>query len=342
MQSNEIFMKRCVQLAKLGKGQVAPNPLVGAVIVHQGKVIGEGYHQKYGENHAEVNAVNSVQDKTLLAESTIYVSLEPCAHTGKTPPCANLLVKHKFKKVVIGSRDSHSKVNGKGIQILIDAGIEVQTGVLEKECLELNKHFFTFHSKQRPYVLLKWAETSNGHIDSLNNNGEVTWISGKETQSFVHELRASYQSILVGANTVENDNPSLTVRQVEGKDPIRIVIDPTLRLNPSKRIFNHNSGVLVINKLKNEVEGHIRWLKIEEINPLSILNEIYKQGINSVLIEGGAFTLQSFIDSNLWDEAKRIIGNTTFSNGTKAPHLPTQTFTEIDFFDDRIQTYLNS
>ena len=342
MQSNEIFMKRCVQLAKLGVGQVAPNPLVGAVITHNGKIIGEGYHQKYGENHAEVNAVNSVKDKSLLKESTIYVSLEPCAHTGKTPPCANLLVKCNFKKVVIGSLDSHEKVNGKGIQILINAGIEVQTRVLEKECYELNKHFFTFHTKQRPYVLLKWAETSNGHIDSADNNGEVTWISGKETQSFVHQLRASYQSILVGANTVENDNPSLTVRQVEGKNPTRIVIDPTLRLNYSKKIFDNNSEVIVLNKLKDEVKGHIRWVKIEDLNPSSILAEVHNQGINSVLIEGGAFTLQSFIDSNLWDEATRIIGNTSFLNGTKSPSLSSPTFTEIDFFDDRIQTYLNS
>ena len=341
MQSSEGFMKRCIQLAKLGKGRVAPNPLVGAVIVHNGKIIGEGYHQIFGEPHAEVNAINRVHDKSVLSESTIYVSLEPCAHTGKTPPCANLLIKYRFKKVVVGSRDSHSKVNGKGIQLLENAGIEVEVGVLEKECLELNKHFFTFHSKQRPYVLLKWAETENGLIDSGSNDGEITWISSKETQSFVHQLRASYQAILVGANTVENDNPSLTVRMVEGKNPIRVVIDPSLRLDNSKKIFNQESRTIIINRFKNQIDKNIEWVQITELTPENILSELYKRTINSVLIEGGKMTLQSFIDSNLWDETNRIIGHSAFETGTFAPVIDQDPITRDSFFEDSILTYIN-
>ena len=342
MLSSEYFMKRCIQLAKLGNGDVAPNPLVGAVIVHQGRVIGEGYHKKIGEPHAEVNAINNVQDKSLLSESTIYVSLEPCAHKGKTPPCANLLIKYNFKKVIIGSQDSHFKVNGKGIQLLKNAGIEVEVGVLEKECLELNKHFFTYHSKQRPYVLLKWAETNNGFIDSGDNNGKITWISSKEMQSYVHQLRASYQAILVGANTVENDNPSLTVRLVEGKNPIRVVIDPSLRLDNSKKIFNQEASTIIINRIKNQTESNIEWVQVSELTPENILKELYKRMINSVLIEGGKRTLQSFIDSNLWDETSRIIGQSEFKVGTSAPVINKDPITKHSYFNDLILRYINT
>lgn len=341
MQSSERFMKRCIQLAKLGNGKVAPNPLVGAVIVHEGKIIGEGYHQKFGGPHAEVNAINSVHDQSILSKSTIYVSLEPCAHIGKTPPCANLLVKHRFQKVVIGSLDSHSKVDGKGIQLLKNAGIEVKLGVLEDECRELNKHFFTFHVKRRPYILLKWAETKNGLIDSGSNNGEINWISSKETQSYVHQLRATYQSILVGANTVENDNPSLTVRMVEGKNPIRVIIDPHLRLDHSNQVFNQDAKTIIINRSKNKIEQNVEWVKVVELTPKNILNELYKRMINSVLIEGGKMTLQSFIDSNLWDETNRIIGQSTFETGTSAPIINTEPTNKDSFFKDVILTYHN-
>jgi len=212
MHSHKTYMLRCLQLAKLGQGYVAPNPMVGAVIVYNDSIIGEGYHQKYGEPHAEVNAINSVENKSLLKESTIYVSLEPCAHFGKTPPCANLIVKHQFKKVVIGSRDPHSKVDGKGVLILKENNIEVVSGILKKECDELNKRFFTFHKKKRPFVVLKWAETQNRTIDNGGNKDEVTWISCPESQVIVHQLRKENQAILVGRKTIENDNPSLTLR----------------------------------------------------------------------------------------------------------------------------------
>lgn len=341
MQQNEIFMNRCLQLAKLGVNHVAPNPLVGAVIVHDGKVIGEGYHQKFGGNHAEVNAIEDVENKNLLSESTIYVSLEPCAHTGKTPPCANLLVKHQFKKVVIGCRDSHDKVDGKGVQILKDAGIDVEIGVLEKKCLEINKHFFIYHSKKRPHVLLKWAETKNGFIDSGDNDGSITWISSKETQSLVHLLRSSHQSILVGSNTVKNDNPSLTTRLVDGPNPIRIVIDANLKLDSSKKVYNSDAKTIIINSVKNQIEKNIEWVKLDEISPKNILHNLYKRDINSILIEGGRITLQSFIDANLWDEAIRIIGKNSFKSGTKSPQMTGIPDEEFSYFEDKIIKYHN-
>ena len=256
MTIDEQFMSRCIQLAKLGKGNVAPNPMVGAVIVHEGKIIGEGYHQKYAEAHAEVNAVNSVEDKSLLPFSTIYVSLEPCSHHGKTPPCADLLVAKQFKRVVIGTLDANSQVDGKGIKRLKEAGIAVSIGILEAECQDLNKHFFTAHRKKRPYVLLKWAQSPNGYIDaggnkSSNDSRKITWISTPEFQSLSHQWRNEYQSILIGRKTVESDNPSLTVRAVEGTNPIRIVLDSHLKIQGSYHIFNDEAKTYLFN-LKQE------------------------------------------------------------------------------------------
>ncbi|MDX2360010.1 MAG: bifunctional diaminohydroxyphosphoribosylaminopyrimidine deaminase/5-amino-6-(5-phosphoribosylamino)uracil reductase RibD [Crocinitomicaceae bacterium] len=346
MSLDEQFMSRCIQLAKLGRGNVAPNPMVGAVIAHEGKIIGEGYHQRFGEAHAEVNAVKSVKDLDLLSESTIYVSLEPCAHHGKTPPCADLLVEKKFKRVVIGCRDAHSKVDGKGIQRMLDANIEVTIGVLEDECRKLNAHFFTFHQKKRPYVLLKWAETSNGLIDQNGVAGSsprrtVTWISVPEVQTLVHKWRAEYQAILVGRKTVENDNPSLTVRAVKGNNPTRIVLDSKNVLSKDSAVFNDEAETIVLNTERDTKEGHINYVQIEDISPATILSALYEKNIQSVLIEGGRKTLQSFIDVGLWDEAKVIIGQQTFDNGTKAPELNKQPQTSEEFFGDLIHTYVN-
>ena len=327
MISDEQFMQRCIYLATLGKGNVAPNPLVGAVIVYQGKIIGEGYHQKYGEAHAEVNAVNSVEDQSLLSESTIYVSLEPCAHHGKTPPCADLLVKHKFKRVVIGCTDSFDKVSGKGVEKLRNAGIDVEIGVLKKECRELNKHFFTFHEKKRPFVFLKWAQTTNGLIDSTGlNPGGVTWISVPEVRTLVHQWRSEHMAIMVGRKTVENDNPSLTVREVEGKNPIRIVLDPNGKIPASAKVFNDEAKTLIITQ------------RMETDDLLSFL---YKKDIQSVLIEGGAQTLQSFIDANLWDEACQIIGQNEFESGTQAPIIKGD-FRSETHFGDTLNFYRNA
>jgi diaminohydroxyphosphoribosylaminopyrimidine deaminase / 5-amino-6-(5-phosphoribosylamino)uracil reductase len=339
MLSDEHYMLRCIQLANLGKGHVAPNPLVGAVIVLDDIIIGEGYHQKYGEAHAEVNAVNAVEDHSLLKKATIYVSLEPCAHHGKTPPCANLLVKHGFNRVVIGCSDSYSEVSGKGIEILKDAGIQVDLGILEKECRNLNKHFFTFHEEKRPYVLLKWAETSNGLIDNGSNEGEITWISAPETQALVHKWRSDHQAILVGRKTVENDNPSLTVRAIDGNNPIRVILDSDNVLSQDSRVFNQESKTIVLNTKLNEKRGNISFLQLTEMNPSSILSTLHEQNIQSVLIEGGRQTLQSFIDANLWDEAKVIIGQQNFESGTEAPSINGSPNHSEKFFSDTINTY---
>lgn len=337
---SKTYIQRCIQLAKMGKGNVAPNPMVGAVIVHDGKIIGEGYHEKYGEAHAEVNAVNSVEDKSLLKESTIYVSLEPCAHFGKTPPCAELLVKHQFKKVVIGCSDSHDRVAGKGVQILKSAGIEVELGVLENECRALNKAFFTFHEQKRPFVLLKWAQTPNGFIDnSEGKDGEVSWISTPETQSLVHQWRSESQAILVGKNTVLADNPSLTVRKVTGRNPIRILLDKNLEVPIDKSIFNDESRTIILNASKTETIGTNEYIQINDFSIQSILSHLHSLNIQSVLVEGGAKTLQSFIDAKLWDETKIIIGKNEFESGTKAPKLTVLPTEEVDFFGDRILSF---
>jgi len=341
MHSHEKYMHRCLQLAKIGQSKVAPNPMVGAVIVLDDKIIGEGYHQELGQAHAEVNAINSVTDKSLLKDATIYVSLEPCAHFGKTPPCANLIVEHRFKKVIIGSRDPHSEVDGKGIKILQENGIEVLSAVLQEECDELNKRFFTFHQKKRPFVFLKWAETTNGLIDNGGNKGGVTWISCKETQSIVHLWRTENQAILIGRKTVENDNPSLTVREITGNNPIRVVIDSELKLDNSLAIFNDDAPTIILNSVKKSQEGSNEFVRMKNLSPAAILQELYERNIQSILVEGGTKTLQSFIDENLWDEAKRIIGQHSFKNGTAAPVVNQPEKNIGNFFGDTFLSYRN-
>lgn len=324
MNTDELFMKRCLELAYLGVGAVFPNPMVGAVIVHQGKIIGEGYHKKYGEAHAEVNAVNSVKDTSLLSEATIYVSLEPCAHFGKTPPCADLLVLHKFKKVVIACQDTFSEVSGKGIERLKNAGIEVVVGVLEQEARELNHRFFTFHEQKRPYVILKWAQTKDGFIDRNRTQHEkgINWITGKGTKQLVHKWRSEEMAILVGKTTVLNDNPSLTVREWRGNNPIRIILDSSLEIPENVAVFSKDAPTIVFNTKQNREEGTTRWIKLENNSIAEILAELYRQNIQSVIVEGGKKILESFLDNGVWDEARILIGNTEFKEGIKAP-LPT-------------------
>lgn len=342
MFSDEQFMQRAIQLALLGGVSVAPNPMVGAVIVHNNRIIGEGYHQLFGSAHAEVNAVNSVEDQSLLSESTIYVSLEPCAHFGKTPPCANLLVQKQFKRVVIGTVDPFAKVAGQGIRILQEAGIECTVGVLEKDCQEVNKRFFTFHQRQRPYVILKWAQTADGFIDADRNNnetGEIRWISAPETQTLVHQWRAEEQAILVGWKTVLNDNPSLTVRAVSGKNPIRVIIDSTLQDPATATVFTDGLPTIVLNTLREGQEGAVQYVQLSDCSVENQLKALYQLNITSVFIEGGRFTLQQYIDSGNWDEARVIVGTSQFGSGTKAPvigQIPTKTTT---FATDTIHTF---
>ncbi len=313
-------MYRCLQLAQLGCGHVAPNPMVGAVLVFNNRIIGEGYHAQYGKAHAEVNCINSVAeiDKVLIEKSTLYVSLEPCVHFGKTPPCTNLILQHKIPKVVIGCSDSFGEVNGKGIQQLKDNGVQVVYGVLENECRELNNRFFTFHTKQRPYITLKWAQSKNGKIAGKSN--ERIFISNDITNRLVHKWRTQEAAIMVGTNTALNDNPLLTARLWEGKNPVRILLDETLKVPITNSIFNADAKTIVFNAIKTAEEKNIQYHKLNNFNLSVVLNALYNLNIQSVLVEGGGKLLQSFIDSNLWDEI-RVIENTEVSieDGLQAP-----------------------
>lgn len=335
---DELYIKRCIELAQKALGGTYPNPLVGSVIVHNGKIIGEGYHHKAGEPHAEINAISSVINKDLIPESTIYVSLEPCAHYGKTPPCALKIKELGFKKVVIGAMDSHDKVNGKGKKIIQDAGIEVISGVLEKECIQLNKRFFTYHEKKRPYIILKWAESADGFLDK---NFKPTSISNSLVNQFVHQLRANEHAILVGTQTALNDNPSLTVRNVEGINPVRILIDFDLKVPSKFKIFNNEAKTFVFNSIKEATEDNIQWIKIEKENFLSdLMNALYKEQIQSIIIEGGRFTLQQFIDAQLWDEAVVIKNeDLKLENGTKAPEFDLKSYETNSFRNNTISFY---
>jgi len=336
-------MLRALQLAKSGGVAVAPNPLVGAVIVWNDQIIGEGYHQKYGEAHAEVNAVNSVEDPSVLSEATIYVTLEPCSHFGKTPPCADLLVKHRFKRVVIAQVDPFSEVSGRGIERLRNAGIQVDCGILEEEAKELNKRFLTFHTKQRPFVTLKWAQTQDGFIDrdrSAEQTG-INWISQPETQVFTHQLRSTEQAILVGWLTIKNDNPSLTTRAFHGPNPLRIVVDPLLKAPKDATVFTDGLPTFILNQTENKKEGPVHYMQLEDFGPQSILEALHRNNIHSVIIEGGAATLGHFIKSGLWDEALVISGRNEFKSGLKAPILPKNPSRSVAFGKDILHYFRN-
>lgn len=341
MTTDEIYIKRCIELARNALGNTYPNPLVGSVIVHDGKIIGEGFHEKAGQNHAEINAINSVKNPELLKNSTIYVSLEPCAHFGKTPPCANKLAEIGFKRVVIGTLDSHEKVNSKGKNILENAGIEVVNGILEKECIDLNKRFFAFHQKKRPYIILKWAKSGDGFMDE---NFRPVQIGNPLTKQFVHQLRSEEHAILVGTNTALNDNPNLTTREVSGRNPIRILIDFDLKVPQHFNIYNNEAETLVFNSIKNNEEGNIKFIKIKKENFLeNLMLKLYEQQIQSVLVEGGSFTLQQFFSENLWDECIIIKNeNLILKNGTKAPSLDLVPSKVENFRENKIEFYKNS
>jgi diaminohydroxyphosphoribosylaminopyrimidine deaminase/5-amino-6-(5-phosphoribosylamino)uracil reductase len=325
---HEKYIKRCIELAKNGLGKTYPNPMVGSVIVLNDSIIGEGWHQKAGEPHAEVNAINSVKDKTLLSKATIYVSLEPCSHYGKTPPCANLIVEKGIKNVVIGSIDTNSVVSGRGVKHLIANGCNVIVGVLEDECEELNKRFFTFHSKKRPYIILKWAETSDGFIDKLrgkNVKQSPNWISNSYSQQFVHKIRAEEQAILVGTTTALNDNPSLNVRSWFGINPIRIILDRALKIPKNYNLYDETVQTIVFTDVNSE-KSVIKNKVFEQVDfsknvPKQLCDILWKYEIQSIIIEGGAKTLQSFINENLWDEAFVFQGAVVFKMGLQAPKI---------------------
>lgn len=316
-------MHRCIELARNGLGNVAPNPMVGCVIVSNGKIIGEGYHQKYGEAHAEVNAINSVKDKENLKPATLYVNLEPCCYHGKTPPCTDLIIRHKIPKVVIGCTDPAPKVSGKGIKQLKKAGCNVTYGTLEKECKELNKRFFTFNEMKRPYIMLKWAQTMDGFI-AYPSAKKPNRISCELSHTIVHKWRSEEQAIMVGTNTAHLDNPQLNVRKWNGKDPLRIVLDKTLRLSKDLHLFDRSIPTVVFTSCENKSQKNLEYVNIDfEKNIIpQILKDLYRREIQSIIIEGGTELLNSFIKNDIWDEMRVFIGNKIFGNGTKAPELP--------------------
>lgn len=379
-------MHRCLQLASLGAGNVAPNPMVGAVLVNNDRIIGEGYHQKYGGPHAEPNCLTSVkeEDMLLIAESVLYVSLEPCAHFGKTPPCTDLIIQNKIPKVVVGCRDPFNEVNGKGIEKLSGAGIEVQQHILEEKCKELNKRFFTFHTAHRPYIILKWAQTANGQmaehslssstgenstqsspVDNLQVNrswsrdeaseliastvggsrdkGDRLHISNEFTNRLVHKWRSEDAAILIGTNTALMDDPQLTTRLWPGNNPVRLVVDMDLKLSASSKVFNPEANTIVFNKLKHGLENNVAFYQVTgDVSIVhQISNALYQSKIQSVIVEGGARLLQSFIDEDLWDEA-RVITNRRLAirNGLAAPDLHNcEKTSEQNIFSDFIEFY---
>lgn len=342
---HEKYIKRCIELAKNGLGTTYPNPLVGSVIVYENKIIGEGWHKKSGEPHAEVNAVNSVKDKSLLSKSTIYVSLEPCSHFGKTPPCCDLIIANNIPNVVIGTVDPNEKVAGKGIKKLIEAGKNVTVGVLEDECKELNKRFFTFHQKQRPYIILKWAETLDGFIAPKEKvEQKPVWITNPYSRQLVHKWRSEEHAILVGTQTVIDDNPTLTVRDWTGNNPIRIVLDRKNRIPKESSIFNNEATtILISDENQTSEDSNLIFETIDFDGNIAeeIVKILFKNNIQSVIIEGGRQMLQTFIDANIWDEARVFRGTISFGSGTKAPTLNSKLVEKQNIVDDQLLIFSN-
>ena len=345
MNIHEKYIKRCIELAKNGLGATYPNPLVGSVIVHRDSIIGEGWHQKAGAPHAEVNAVNSVKDESLLKKSTIYVSLEPCSHFGKTPPCSDLIIAKGIKKVVIGTVDPFAEVAGRGIKKLMEAGCEVQVGVLEKECQDLNKRFFTFHQKKRPYIILKWAQTTDGFIaPKIQEKREPVWITNQYSKQLVHKWRSEEQAILLGTNTAIADNPKLNTRLWKGENPVRVVIDKDLKIPQESALFDGTIKTIVLTEnVKSSGSNNLVFEKVnfQQNLPLQICEILYRHNLQSVIIEGGAKTLQTFIDNNLWDEARVFTGISEFHKGVKAPEFSGKMFSKTTLERDTLKFYKN-
>ncbi|MFN7013481.1 MAG: bifunctional diaminohydroxyphosphoribosylaminopyrimidine deaminase/5-amino-6-(5-phosphoribosylamino)uracil reductase RibD [Bacteroidia bacterium] len=327
MNKHEKYMQRCIDLAKKGLGNVAPNPLVGAVIVYNDTIIGEGYHRQFGKEHAEINAINSVKDKNLLKESTIYVTLEPCSHFGKTPPCADTIVQYGFKQVVIGNIDPFEKVAGKGIEKLKAGEIDVITSVMEKECWFINRRFMIAQTKKRPYLILKFAQSKDGFIDIApedKQQGRVHYISSAESLKLVHKWRSEEAAIMVGTNTVISDNPELTCRFYPGKSPVRITLDKNLRIPKNAKIKNDAAPTIIYNSVKSEKIKTTEYVQLNWHKQVlkDIFTDLHHRGIQSIIIEGGAQLLNYCIKENLWDEARIFTSLTELKNGVKAPNFP--------------------
>lgn len=342
-------MSRCIQLAKNALGTAAPNPMVGAVIVHNNVIIGEGFTGAYGTAHAEVNAIKSVKNTSLLDTATLYVTLEPCSHFGKTPPCVDMVIQHRIPKVIIGIPDPNPKVAGNGISKLRASGCDVVTGILEAECIEHHKRFLTFYNKKRPFIILKWAETLDGflapELTERTTTPQPYWITNSYAQRLVHKWRSEEQAILVGTTTVLQDNPKLTTRSWAGNTPTRLILDRYLKIKKTHHVLNDDANTLIITEKDPLLTSkeNISYVIINYTNSLAqqICDLIYTQGITSVLIEGGAQTIQTFIDANLWDEARVFVGSVSFQKGVKAPNLPKSYSHSATYDGDLLNLYRN-
>ena len=340
MKTHEYFIHRCINLARKGALDVSPNPMVGCVIVNDGEIIGEGYHKEFGKNHAEVNAINSVKDKSALRNSILYVNLEPCCHHGKTPPCTDLIIKYNIQKVVIGCKDTFSKVSGKGIKKLKDNSVDVIYGVLEKDCVELNKRFFCYHIKKRPYIILKWAKSKDNFIAPINQE-KPFWMTSEKSKKLVHSWRAEEDAILVGRKTVVADNPFLTVRKSKGKNPKRIIIDKELLLDIKSNVFDDQADTIVFNNIKSAIIDKTTYLKAD-FNNLNedILNQLYNRDILSIIIEGGTITINSFIEKNLYDEIRVFTADKLLEKGINSPELPDINLIKTSIINnDKLEVY---
>lgn len=325
MKIHQKYIRRCIELAKNGLGTTYPNPLVGSVIVYEDTIIGEGWHQKAGEPHAEVHAIHSVKNKELLSKSTIYVSLEPCSHFGKTPPCADLIIKYNIPNVVIGCLDSNEQVSGRGVKKLMEAGRKVTIGILEKECRAVNKRFFTYHEKKRPYIILKWAESADGFLAPLHKETKApVWISNEYARQLTHKWRCEEQALLVGTTTVLDDNPKLDTRDWYGRNPIRMVLDKTGKIDATYHVFDQSTKTLVLTEQKKTQSTDNLIFKnciFDSELAQSICTIGFENNIQSLIIEGGTQTIQSFLDANLWDEARIFIGPLQLNEGLLAPKI---------------------
>lgn len=344
MISHEVYMKRAIELAQNGLGEVSPNPLVGAVLVHGNRIIGEGFHEQYGKAHAEVNCINAVpeEDKHLISESTLYVTLEPCAHYGKTPPCADLIISNKIPHVVIGHEDPYTEVAGKGIARLHEQGVDVTTFVCEEECTFQNRRFLMYHKKKRPYIILKWAESTDGFIAPKGNM--PYWLTNEKSKQLSHKWRTEEDAIMVGYNTILRDNPQLTARFWNGRNPLRVVIDEQLALPKKAKVFDDKAQTIVLNFVRNEEQGNLRYIKLNSENNIAqeIAQKLYEQKIQSIIIEGGTRLLTKFIEQNLWDEARVFKTNHQLSEGVESPRFFAPVAEEKGIDSDRLFLYYNS
>jgi diaminohydroxyphosphoribosylaminopyrimidine deaminase / 5-amino-6-(5-phosphoribosylamino)uracil reductase len=345
MNDDNLYMQRCLEMARNGLGLVAPNPLVGCVIVHNGLIIGEGYHHEFGGPHAEINALNAVTARDLLPESTLYVNLEPCCHHGKTPPCTDRVIAEGIRKVVIGMTDPFADVSGKGIEQLKAAGIEVISGIMEDECRRLNHRFITFHEKHRPYVILKWARTLDGFIDKERDTDEpqINWITDEKTRILVHKWRAEEKAVMIGGNTARKDNPRLTVRDWTGKNPLRVVIDDRGDLDKDLHVFNEEADTLYFAPAERKMGKRSQTI-VTDFNKAAlpfIMKTLHERNIQSIIIEGGKQLLTSVIEAGLWDEARIFTGNLYFFKGVESPKISGGQYTIEQIGKDILTTIIN-